>query len=182
MIHKPLFLIGYMGVGKSTIGKALSKKLNIGLVDLDKYIENRYRKTIRELFDEKGEDAFRKIEQNALHEVARFENVIIATGGGTPCFFNNMEIMNRYGTTIYIKANVDELVARLLASKNIRPIIHGKLPKELITFVKKHLSERAHYYQKATITFETERLISKSDVYKTVDEIAQILKNKYHAT
>lgn len=176
MMNERIFLIGYMGVGKTTVGKALSKKLKIGLVDLDKHIENRFRKTIRVLFEEKGEDEFRKIERNALHEVATFENVVVSTGGGTPCFFDNMEVMNRYGTTVYIKADPDELVARLVASKNIRPIIHGKSSQELKNFVREHLAERERFYKKADIIFETERMISKEDVYKTVNGIVEILK------
>ena len=115
---KRFFLVGYMGVGKTTIGKLLSKELDVEFIDLDKYIENRYRKTIQEIFAEKGEDKFRIIEREMLLEVATFHNVLISTGGGTPCFFNNMDVMNIHGVTLYIKASVDQLVSRLVASKN----------------------------------------------------------------
>ena len=123
---KRVFLVGYMGVGKTTIGKILSKELDVEFIDLDKYIENRYRKTIQEIFSEKGEDKFRIIEREMLREVSTFQNVLISTGGGTPCFFDNMEVMNRRGITVYVKASVEQLVSRLVASKNVRPIIRNK--------------------------------------------------------
>ena len=82
-----IFLIGYMGAGKTTLGKAFAKKYNLSFVDLDWYIEERFHKTVQELFAERGEDGFRELERNMLHEVADFENVIISTGGGAPCFF-----------------------------------------------------------------------------------------------
>jgi shikimate kinase len=92
---KPFFLIGYMGSGKTTLGKQLAKKLNLQFVDMDLFIENRYHKSISEIFKEKGEDGFREIERRTLQEIAGFENVIISTGGGLPCFFDNMDLMNK---------------------------------------------------------------------------------------
>ena len=93
-----------MGCGKSTIGKRLAQKLSLSFIDLDAHIQNNYRKTIADLFDEKGEEAFRRIEQQALMEVADFEDVLVSTGGGAPCFFDNMEVMNRAGVTVYFIA------------------------------------------------------------------------------
>ena len=97
-----IFLIGYMGAGKTTMGKELSKQSGLSFIDLDHFMEGRYRKTVRQLFEEKGEETFRQIEKKALHEVADFENVVISTGGGTPCFFDNMAYMNSIGTTVYL--------------------------------------------------------------------------------
>ena len=88
-----IFLIGYMGAGKTTLGKAFAREMGLTFVDLDWYIEERFHKTIRQLFTEMGEDGFRELEKRMLHEVADFENVVISTGGGTPCFFDNMEFM-----------------------------------------------------------------------------------------
>ena len=97
-----IFLTGYMGAGKTTLGKAFARELNIPFIDLDWYIEERFHKSIRELFIERGEASFRELERTMLHEVAEFENVIISTGGGTPCFFDNMEYMNDNGQTVFL--------------------------------------------------------------------------------
>ena len=171
-----VFLVGYMGVGKTTIGKLLSVEMNMQFIDLDKYIESRYRKTIQELFDKKGEDAFRKIEREMLHEVATFQNVLISTGGGTPCFYNNMEYMNKMGVTVYVKASVEQLVSRLLASKNARPLIQNKSPQELSEFVTQHLGQRQEFYSQANVTYENEFLVSLAHVSKSVDAIKQLLE------
>ncbi len=175
---KRVFLIGYMGVGKTTIGKLLSRELDVEFIDLDKQIENRYRKTIEEIFSEEGEDKFRIIEREMLREVASFQNVLISTGGGTPCFFDNMEVMNRQGITVYVKATVDQLVSRLLASKNVRPIIHNKSPEELKRFVTEHLAQRENYYAKAKLTYQTDRLVSQVHVKESVKAIKTMLQIK----
>ncbi len=173
---KRVFLVGYMGVGKTTIGKLLSKELDVEFIDLDKYIENRYRKTIQEIFAQKGEAKFRIIEREMLREVATFQDVLISTGGGTPCFFNNMDVMNQLGVTVFIKASVDQLMSRLLASKNVRPIIHNKTPEELKDFVTKHLAEREVYYSKAKLTYPTEQLESKGQIDETIKGIKEMLQ------
>ena len=164
-----------MGVGKTTIGKLLSKDMDLEFIDLDKYIENRYRKTIREIFSEKGEEKFRIIEREMLREVAAFQNVLISTGGGTPCFFDNMDVMNHHGVTIYVKASPEQLVSRLLTSKNVRPIIHNKSPQELKDFVKEHLAQREYYYNKANLTYQTEYFGLLTDVHISVTAIKKML-------
>lgn len=175
---KRVIIVGYMGVGKTTVGKGLAKLLNLDFIDLDKYIQNKYRKTIGELFREKGEEGFRKIEQQMLHEVVEFENIVLSTGGGAPCFFDNMDVMNRAGTTVYISATPQELAARLSASKTERPLIAGKSPDELIQFITKHLAERECYYKKAQIEYHTDYLVSKEQVHLTIEGIAEKLKNR----
>ena len=170
-----VFLIGYMGVGKTTIGKLLSIELGLEFIDLDKYIEKRYRKSIPELFERKGEEGFRKIECEMLREIATFQNVLISTGGGAPCFFDNMDLMNKMGITIYVKATVEQLVSRLLASKNVRPLVQNKSPDELKEFVKQHLSQRQIYYSQAKIVYENEQLVSREHVSETVEEIKEML-------
>ena len=118
-----IFLIGYMGAGKTTLGKALADLTGLSFLDLDLFIEGRYRKTIRQIFDEEGEDAFREIERRALHEVAEFEDVILSTGGGTPCFFDNMTYMNSVGTTVYLQASPEALTERISLCKHSRPAV-----------------------------------------------------------
>ena len=173
-----IFLIGYMGCGKSTIGKRLARLLSLSFIDLDAHIQSKYHKTIAELFAEKGEEQFRRIERLALLEVADFEDVLISTGGGAPCFFDNMEVMNRVGVTVYIQAEPEELATRLLASKTVRPILSSKKPEELVPFIRKHLTERERYYNKAQIIFPTDHMISKEEIHLTVHAIAERLKNR----
>ena len=98
-----IILIGYMGAGKTTIGKALAKDLGVMFYDLDWYIETRMRKKVKQIFDERGEEGFRKIEHNMLHEVAEFEDVVLACGGGTPCFYDNMQYMLGQGDVVYLR-------------------------------------------------------------------------------
>ena len=144
-----IILIGYMGAGKTTLGKALSKVLDIPFYDLDWYIENRMHKTIKQIFDEKGEEGFRKIEHAMLHEVAEFENVIISCGGGTPCFYDNMAYMNRQGETVYLKASPEVLYAHLKMGKTVRPLLLNKTPEEVDAFIREQLRLREPYYIQA---------------------------------
>jgi len=150
---KRLFLIGYMGSGKTTTGKCLAKKYDLNFVDLDYYIEQRYLKTVSQLFKEKGEEGFRRIEHALLKEVAEFENVIISTGGGTACFFDNLELMNQKGETVYLKASAAELTSYLSASlTRNRPLIAQKNEEELLAFISESLEKREPFYSKAKYT------------------------------
>ena len=97
-----IFLIGYMGAGKTTLGKAFAREMSLNFIDLDWFIEERFHKTVQQLFLERGEDGFRELERKMLHEVAEFEDVVVSTGGGTPCFFDNMEYMNDCGDTVFL--------------------------------------------------------------------------------
>ena len=132
---KPLFLVGYMAAGKTTLGRRVAQLLNVEFIDLDAYIESRYRKRISDLFAERGEEGFRDIERRMLHEVAEFDNVLVATGGGTPCFFDNMEYMRHRGVTIYLAASVQTLCRRLSHAKVKRPLVAGKTPEELYEYI-----------------------------------------------
>ena len=144
-----IILIGYMGSGKTTVGKALSKETGMMFYDLDWYIESRMRKSVSQIFAEKGEEGFRKIEYNMLHEVAEFEDVIISCGGGTPCFFDNMDYLNQQGDVVYLKATPETLYKHLLMAKIERPLLKGKSSEELIAYITDHLKERAPFYEKA---------------------------------
>ena len=117
-----IFLTGYMGAGKTTLGKAFAREMNVPFIDLDWYIEERFHKSIRELFTERGEASFRELERNMLHEVGEFEDVVVSTGGGTPCFFDNMEYMNGCGQTVFLDVHPDILFRRLRVAKQQRPI------------------------------------------------------------
>lgn len=172
-----IYLIGYMGAGKTTLGKRMAQIMNLSFIDIDKFIECKYHLTVPEIFAKHGEEGFRKIEQKALLEVSDFENVVISTGGGVPCFFDNMDVMNNTGITLYIKAAPDELASRLRASKTVRPIVESKTDEELIPFITEHLLERERYYNRAKISFFTEHLGSKEDIYQTVDKMVEEINN-----
>jgi shikimate kinase len=144
-----IYLIGYMGCGKSTLGRRLSKHTGLQFIDMDHYIEERNCKTIPQIFAEEGEAEFRKKERKALEELAEFTNVIIATGGGAPCFFNNIDIMNKSGKTIYLNIDPGILADRLINSKTERPLIKGKSHEELVAFINETLRKRNGFYKQA---------------------------------
>ena len=164
-----IFLTGYMGSGKTTLGRALAADLNVQFIDLDHYIEQRYRKTIAQLFAENGEDGFREIERRMLHEVGEFEDVIISTGGGTPCFFDNIEFMNAQGTTIYLDVPVERLFIRLCIARSKRPLIKDKSDEELRAFIIEQLEKRAPHYSKAQYSFKADRLEDTLQVKESVE-------------
>lgn len=172
---KRVFLVGYMGAGKTTVGRDLAKRVGLSFIDLDAYIEGRYHKTIRELFLEKGEDNFREIEQKMLHEVAMFEDVLIATGGGAPCFYDNMEFMNKAGKTIYLKVSVEELAKRLELFGQNRPILSGKSGKDLEEFIAQTLEKREPYYGQASVIFDAEIMLTTADIQNISTALEKII-------
>lgn len=167
------FLIGYMGSGKTTVGKRLAKKLNLQFIDMDLFIENHYRKSISAIFEEKGEAKFREIERKALHEIIDFENVVISTGGGLPCFFDNMAVMNQAGTTIYLKVSVEELAKRLKTGKQQRPLIKDKNPEEMKDFIAVNLEKREKFYNKANFIFETDAHFSSENFRVKIEQLIE---------
>lgn len=144
-----------MAVGKTTIGKQLSKALSLTFIDLDQLVEKNVRKSIPEIFESEGEASFRGAEKKALHQTFKLENVLVATGGGTPCFYDNMMQMNEHGTTIYLHMDPASIAYRLKHAKTERPLVKGKSLEELKEFVKSHLEERTNYYEEATIHFSS---------------------------
>ncbi|MCD8268794.1 MAG: shikimate kinase [Parabacteroides sp.] len=172
---KRVFLIGYMGAGKTTVGKDLAGRMGLSFIDLDCYIEGRYHKTVGQIFAEKGEEAFRDIERRMLHEVSMFEDVLISTGGGAPCFFDNMEFMNGAGTTVYLKVSVEELAKRLETCKTTRPVLKGRFGEELRTFIGESLEKRNPYYMKVSVIFDAEVMLTETDVHQISEALEKIL-------
>lgn len=172
---KRIIIVGYMGAGKTTVGKALSKELSLPFYDLDRYIESRMHKTVAELFSGRGEDGFRQIERNLLHELAEFEDVVISCGGGTPCFFDNMDYMNSRGTTVYLKATPEVLRQHLKMGKTERPLLKDKKPEELDDFIKEQLSRREPYYLKSEKVFDVSLLNTGEKISKSVAELRKLL-------
>lgn len=170
-----IFLTGYMGAGKTTLGKALARKLNVPFVDLDWYIEERFHKSVGELFAERGEAGFRQLERNMLHEVGEFEDVVISTGGGAPCFFDNMEYMNRVGTTVHLNVNSRVLFRRLRVAKQQRPILQGKKDEELLQFIEEALVKRSAFYSQAQYQFNAENLEDRWQIDNSVEELQKML-------
>jgi shikimate kinase len=165
-----IYLIGYMGSGKSTAGQKLATKLNYQFIDLDRFIESEYGKTIPQIFAEKGESEFRAFENNVLKKIITMDNIVVACGGGTPCFYNNIELMNNTGITVYIKMSVDVLMSRLKAAKEERPLIKNKTEDELRKFISRQLEIREDFYHKA------QYLVKGKDL--KVDELVTFIKDQ----
>ena len=169
-----IIFIGYMGAGKTTIGRQLALSLGQTFYDLDWYIESRMRRTAKQLFDERGEEGFRKVEHNMLHEVAEFEDVVISCGGGAPCFYDNMDYLNRQGATVYLKASPDVLYKHLSMGRTVRPLLLNKTPEEVRQYITRQLAEREPYYTKAHYTID----VSVMDDFKKIHFTTQQLKNE----
>lgn len=147
-----IFLIGYMGCGKSTVGKRLANKLGLRFVDLDSYLEEKYGKTVAQQFEEVGETEFRERERAAVNDTCtQFDDILVSTGGGAPCFFDNMEKMKDAGVTIYLKMTAMALASRLKNARKSRPLLRDKTQDELIAYIANSLSEREPYYEQAKI-------------------------------
>lgn len=155
-MNEPIFLLGFMGCGKSSTGKKLAKILHLNFIDLDREIEMHSQKTIAEIFEEKGEEYFRTLESNILRNQGGRGSSIIAVGGGTPCFNENMDYMNSVGKTVYLKSSSGRLLGRLRQGKKKRPLIANLNDSELSSIIKNLLSKRSEFYQKADIIFSIE--------------------------
>ena len=145
-----IFLIGFMGSGKSTLGAQLARRLDYQFMDMDHLIEETADMSIPEIFDEHGEEVFRKWEHDILHELCQREKLVISTGGGVPCHSGLMDLMNSHGSTIYLKMTPEALLNRLLRSRTERPLIKGKSEAELLEFIRSKLQEREKFYSRAT--------------------------------
>lgn len=153
---KRIILIGFMGSGKSTLGKKLAKRLSIPFIDSDAEIEKEYNKSIGELFGEYGESHFREIEAHFIRSMYSRESFVLATGGGMPCFHANMSLLNNLGTTYYLERSPKELMNRLTNAKQQRPLIAGLAEEDLLDFIENKLSEREEYYKQASIVLSRE--------------------------
>jgi shikimate kinase len=149
-MHTRIFLIGFMGSGKSTLGAQLARRLDYQFVDMDHLIEETAEMSIPEIFSDHGEEVFRKWEHDILLEVCRREKLVISTGGGAPCHSKIMDLMNANGTTIYLKLTPEALRDRLIRSKTERPLIKGKTDAELLDFITTLLEKREKFYKRAS--------------------------------
>lgn len=166
-------LLGYMGSGKSHISKNLSQKINFKLIDLDQQISDEHQQTIPEIFEKKGEIYFRKEEKKILEELLNSdENLILSLGGGTPVYYDNMNIINQKSKSIFLRASVNTLTNRVLLQKSTRPLIAKLEDSDIPEFIAKHLFERNPFYSQAHFTIDTD---SKNAV-EISDEIMKKLE------
>jgi shikimate kinase len=160
-----IYLIGLPGSGKSTLGRILAHQLNYSYFDMDEAICTKEKKSIEELFSVKGENYFRELESEILQKTFTKKNTVVSTGGGAPCFFDNMNQMKKHGLTIYIKPTIEELTNRLLGQgRENRPLLKGKTNKQVKDFLEVKLKERSPYYDQAKIIFSKDTL-TPEDVY-----------------
>ncbi|HEX2967615.1 MAG TPA: shikimate kinase [Bacteroidales bacterium] len=152
MARDKVYIIGFMGSGKTTIGKKLASILNWKFTDLDEQIEITAGKSIKEIFSVSGEEYFRKLESDALKNTESLRNTVISTGGGVPCYGNNIDFMLSHGITVYLNMTPEELTSRLSGEKESRPLISSIENSDLLTYINEKLSEREKYYNKAEIT------------------------------
>ncbi len=171
-----VFLIGYMGAGKTTLGKAFARAMGLTFVDLDWYIEERFHKTVSQIFAERGEEGFRELEKRMLHEASDFENVVISVGGGTPCFFDNMDYMNQVGETVFLDVDNKVLFRRLKVAKQQRPLLANKTDDELMAFIQEALEKRLPHYTKAKHVFNGELLENRHQIQQSVERLKELLK------
>lgn len=174
---KSIILLGYMCAGKTTVGRPLAQALGLRFYDLDWYIEERFHKRVPRMFEEDGEEVFRRREANMLREVAEFEDIVLSCGGGTPCHHDNMAYMNQVGTTIYLKASPDTLMEHIRLSRGERPLLKGKSPEELRQFVQEQLAERDAYYMQAQHIVPIDVLDEEEKIQRLVSIIQQKIKN-----
>lgn len=166
-----IFLIGFMGVGKTKLGKKLSRQLNYSFIDIDEEIISLTKKSINTIFQEEGEDYFRKKESEILREITTHkENMVISVGGGLPCYNDNMELMNKQGITCYLFRPSKELYQRLLNNRSERPLLKDLSVEELEKYIADTLEKRVPYYEKAKITIGRDE--------QTVEGIIDSLKRK----
>lgn len=160
-----IYLIGFMAVGKTTFGKKLARALAMPFIDTDKLIEHQTNKTIEQLFEELGENEFRKLEADVLRNLPAHKPHVVATGGGLPCYYNNMLFMNNTGLTVYLNAEPSFIYSRLVRAKKPRPLVKGFKGDELLQFITNKLAQRAAFYTQSVLTLslpqkDTESLVN----------------------
>lgn len=169
-----IVLVGYMGVGKTTIAKELSERLEIEFYDLDKFIEQKLNLSIEEIFKSKGEIYFRRVESETFQELLNLDrNFILSTGGGTPCYYDNYKLLQKENViSVYLKASITTLAERLKTEKKTRPMIAQFTDEELLEFIGKHLFERSYYYNKAKNVVEVDGKSTSEITQEIIDRLS----------
>ena len=162
-----IYLVGYMSAGKSTTAKRLANRLGLEAYDTDRLFEARFHISVNDFFQKYDEPLYRRLETQILHDTLAYDNAVIATGGGTPCFNDNMEWMNQNGFTVFLKISPQSAIVRLSQSKVKRPKVYGKSPEELEEFILQNYTERLPFYEQAQLTVKAENL----DIENLVEKI-----------
>lgn len=149
-----IFLVGYMGCGKSTVGHQMSRMLGYRFMDMDKLIEQRSGMTIAEIFERHGELYFRRLERGMLGELGAEKDVVIATGGGVPCHGDNMEVMNACAETVYLKMSPEKLFSRLVHGRAKRPLIRDFDDQQLMDYIRTMVEARSPFYERARLVID----------------------------
>lgn len=160
-----IFLVGFMGSGKTHVGKRLAAALQYDFIDVDQHLEAQSGRSVSDIFATEGEDAFRRLESAALKSLGTKGNCIISTGGGAPCFFDNMDWMNTHGVSVYLKVSPDILLKRLVPRTAKRPLLANKSEVEIRIFIEESLAKRDPFYEQAEIILnQTTEEINRVDL------------------
>ncbi len=176
---KAIYLVGYMGAGKSTVGRKLAEKLGFDFIDTDIFLENRFRRRVIDMFAEVGEASFRKRERYAIEDLSGMENCVIATGGGLPCHSDNMSLLLATGLVLYLDASDDCLCQRLELCKRTRPSVKDKSGQELLQHIQGAMQMRRPIYEQAHKSYSIENIKNSQDEWDLVDEIIKDIKEDY---
>ena len=165
-----IYIVGYMGAGKTTAARRLAQRLGWEVADTDALFEEKYKSSVCDFFNKYDEPLYRKLESEVLKETENLENVVVSTGGGTACYFDNIDWMNQHGLTVFLRISEKAVVNRLLHAKRKRPLAEGKSETELTAFVNQHYSSRLPFYEQAKITVTAEDL--------DLDNLIQLIENE----
>ena len=165
-----IYLVGYMGAGKTTTARRLANQLGWQVVDTDALFEEKYKISVNDFFNKYDEPLYRKLESDVLKGTENLENVVVSTGGGTACYFDNMDWMNNHGITIFLCISPQAAVDRVIHSRHKRPLVEGKSEEELTEFVNQHYASRKPFYEDAQIIVKSENL--------DLDDLMKVIKEK----
>lgn len=171
---RPVFLIGYMCSGKTTLGRALGRESSRMFIDLDSYIEEKSGMSVGDIFATRGETGFREMERDMLRIVGKMGDVIVACGGGTPCFHGNMDYMNSVGLTVLLECPRPRLMERLRQGRHKRPLIARLSDAELDSFVDEALAQRRPFYSRAAMVFPSGRLENAEEISRSVEDFLRL--------
>mgnify|MGYP002856137776 CR=1 FL=1 len=163
-----IYIVGYMGAGKTTAAKRIANRLGWDVADTDAMFEEKYRISVHDFFDKYDEPLFRKLESQVLKSTENMEHTVISTGGGLACFFDNMEWMNAHGLTVFMRISPEAAADRILHSKRKRPLTENKTEAELADYIRQHYAERLPYYEQARVTVKAEDL-DLENLIKTIE-------------